>query len=110
MEKLVHIIPTIELGGILQGTTNFTSNRIKLLIQYGYDDTVKVLEQNNKIVGAHIISKEASSLLPIFQYAIEKEIPYKELLDLTYAHPTFAEIISDALLNLDNKAINTLKQ
>lgn len=46
-KKLIHIIPSIELGGILQGTTNFTSNRIKLLIQYGYEDTVKILEQNN---------------------------------------------------------------
>ena len=34
------------IGGILDGTTNFTSSRIKLLINYGYEDTVKILEQN----------------------------------------------------------------
>lgn len=45
-KTLVQIIPSIELGGILDGTTNFTSNRIKLLINYGYDDTVRILEQN----------------------------------------------------------------
>ena len=45
-KTLVQIVPSIELGGILDGTTNFTSNRIKLLINYGYEDTVKVLEQN----------------------------------------------------------------
>ena len=73
------------------------------------DGLIKVLEQNGKIVGAHIISKEASSLLPIFQYAIENEISYNKLEELTYAHPTFAEIISESLLNLDNKAINILK-
>lgn len=45
-KTLVQIVPSIELGGILDGTTNFTSNRIKLLINYGYEDTVKVLEKN----------------------------------------------------------------
>ena len=43
-------------------------------------------------------------------YILEIKIPYKELLDLTYAHPTFAEIITDTLLNLNDKAINLLKQ
>jgi len=45
-KRLVQIIPSIELGGILDGTANFTSSRIRLLIQYGYEDAVKVLEQN----------------------------------------------------------------
>ncbi len=45
-KNLVQIVPSIELGGILDGTTNFTSSRIKLLINYGYEDTVKILEQN----------------------------------------------------------------
>lgn len=44
-KSLIHIIPSIELGNILEGTTNFTSSRIRLLIKYGYDDTVKVLQQ-----------------------------------------------------------------
>ena len=44
--KLIRIIPSIELGNILEGTTNFTSNRIKMLIDYGYNDAVKVLQEN----------------------------------------------------------------
>ena len=73
------------------------------------DGFIKVIEQNGKLKGVHIISKEASSLLPVFQYAIEKEIPYNNLLDLTYAHPTFAESIAESLLNLENKAIHLIK-
>ena len=73
------------------------------------DGFIKVIEQNGKLIGAHIISKEASSLLPVFQYAIEKEIPYSQLFDLTYAHPTFAEGIEESLLNLENKSINMIK-
>ena len=45
-KELVQIIPSIELGGILDGTTNFTSNRIKLLIKYGYEDAAKILQSN----------------------------------------------------------------
>lgn len=42
--KLIKIIPSIELGNILEGTTNFTANRIELLMNYGYNDAVKVLK------------------------------------------------------------------
>lgn len=45
-KNLFQIIPSIELGGILDGTANFTSSRINLLIKYGYEDAVKVLEKN----------------------------------------------------------------
>lgn len=44
--NLIQIIPSIELGNILEGTTNFTANRINLLINYGYNDAVKVLKNN----------------------------------------------------------------
>lgn len=45
-KHLIQIVPSIELGGILDGTANFTSSRIKLLIKYGYEDAVKVLKKN----------------------------------------------------------------
>lgn len=45
-KELVQIIPSIELGGILDGTANFNADRIQLLIKYGYDDAVKILRQN----------------------------------------------------------------
>lgn len=45
-KTLIQIIPSIELGGILEGTANFTSSRIKLLIKYGYEDAVAMLEKN----------------------------------------------------------------
>ncbi len=45
-KTLIQIVPSIELGGILDGTANFTSSRIKLLIKYGYEDAVAMLEKN----------------------------------------------------------------
>lgn len=41
---LIQIVPSIDLGNILDGTTNFTSSRIQMLINRGYDDAVKVLK------------------------------------------------------------------
>lgn len=42
--ELIQIVPSIDLGNILEGTTNFTASRIELLINTGYNDTVKVLK------------------------------------------------------------------
>ncbi len=41
--NVVEIIPSIDLAGLLDGTANFTAERINMLIRYGYDDTVKIL-------------------------------------------------------------------
>ena len=45
-KTLIQIVPSIELGGIFEGTANFTSSRIKLLIKYGYEDACAVLKKN----------------------------------------------------------------
>lgn len=42
--ELIQIVPSIDLGNILDGTTNFTSARIEMLINKGYEDAVKVLK------------------------------------------------------------------
>lgn len=42
--ELIQIVPSIDLGNILDGTTNFTSSRIEMLIKRGYEDAVKVLK------------------------------------------------------------------
>ncbi|MCQ2612179.1 MAG: patatin-like phospholipase family protein [Treponemataceae bacterium] len=42
---MLEIFPSIDLGGLFRGTTNFSASRIRMLIDYGYNDTKKVLEQ-----------------------------------------------------------------
>lgn len=41
--ELVEIIPSIDMGDLFEGTTNFTSSRINLLISQGYEDACAVL-------------------------------------------------------------------
>lgn len=42
--KATELIPSIDTAGLFDGTTNFTRNRIRLLIDTGYEDTVTLLK------------------------------------------------------------------
>lgn len=61
---------------------------------------IKVLAKNNEIIGAHIISKEASSLVTNFVIAMQNKIKTDDLKEITFPHPTYAEGIFEAILNL----------
>ncbi len=42
--RITELIPSIDTAGLFDGTTNFSRNRIRLLIDTGYEDTVAVLK------------------------------------------------------------------
>lgn len=63
------------------------------------DGFMKIITKDDKICGAHIVSKEASSLIHILLVAIQNDISISELQKICFAHPTYAEGIS-ALLGL----------
>ena len=59
------------------------------------DGFLKIITKDNKIVGAHVVSKEASSLIHILLLAIQMEIGVDRLKEICFAHPTYAEGIFD---------------
>lgn len=61
------------------------------------DGFIKLLIQNGLIVGAHIISKEASSLIHQVLIAIQNKIPAEKLKEVCFAHPTYSEGILECL-------------
>lgn len=61
---------------------------------------IKILLVNNKIIGAHIVSKEASSLIQQLVIAMQNEISVNSLKEVCFAHPTYSEGISEALFRL----------
>lgn len=63
------------------------------------DGFIKVITRDDKICGAHVVSKEASSLIHIFLTAIQNKIGIKEIQKLCFAHPTYAEGIFDLLIH-----------
>ena len=61
---------------------------------------IKIITKDNKICGAHIVSKEASSLIHILLTAIQNNISVSDLKEMCFAHPTYAEGIFDILSSL----------
>ena len=61
---------------------------------------IKVLSYDNKIIGAHIISKEASALIHQFAIAMQNEISIEELKKVCFAHPTYSEGVYESILGL----------
>ena len=64
------------------------------------DGFIKIITENNMIKGAHIVSKEASSLIHILLTAIQNNISTEGLKSMCFAHPTYAEGIYDMLMNM----------
>ncbi len=61
---------------------------------------IKLLAQDGNIVGAHIVSAEASSLLQQVLIAMQNDISVGKLEEVCFAHPTYSEGIFDALFKL----------
>ena len=64
------------------------------------DGFIKILAQDNKIVGAHIVCAEASSLIQQLAIAIQNDITIDKLKEVCFPHPTYSEGIFDALFKL----------
>lgn len=71
---------------------------------------IKVLADNDgNILGAHIISAEASSLIHQFLIAMQNGLKVDDLKHCCFAHPTYSEGVYEALLGLDNESLALLK-
>ena len=64
------------------------------------DGFIKLITKEGQIYGAHIISKEASSLIHILLIAIQNHIKVNELKQVCFAHPTYAEGVFDILMSV----------
>ena len=58
---------------------------------------IKILTQDNKIVGAHIVSKEASAMIQEIIIAMQNNISIDKLKEICFAHPTYSEGIFELL-------------
>lgn len=58
---------------------------------------IKILSQNGKIIGAHIVSKEASSLIQQIAIAMQNNLSIEDLKKVCFAHPTYSEGIFESL-------------
>ena len=63
------------------------------------DGFIKLIVKNNIICGAHIVSKEASSMIHILLAFMQNKTDLNEIKKICFAHPTYAEGIFDILAN-----------
>ncbi len=70
------------------------------------DGFVKVLSVAGKIVGAHVVCPEASSLIHQFALMIDNGLKTDEILNTVFAHPTYSEAVFEAILGLDNMSLS----
>lgn len=61
---------------------------------------IKLLAQNGKIVGAHIVAKEASALIQQITIAMQNNMTIDDLKKVCFAHPTYSEGIFESLFRL----------
>jgi dihydrolipoamide dehydrogenase len=64
------------------------------------DGFIKLLSCDNKIIGAHIVSKEASALIHQILIAMQNNITADRLKEVCFAHPTYSEGIFECLFRL----------
>ncbi len=73
------------------------SNFLKFSSSYVYDDLngfIQVLiDEQERVIGAGIISKEAPELISLFSFCIRHGMKLSDLRDNLFIHPTFSEII-----------------
>ena len=61
------------------------------------DGFIKLITLDDCIVGAHIVSKEASALIHEILIAMQNNITVSELKKICFAHPTYSEGIFEAI-------------
>lgn len=61
---------------------------------------IKIIEKDRMIKGAHIVSKEASSLIQQIVIAMQNNITIDKLKEVCFAHPTYSEGIFEAICRI----------
>ncbi len=106
--SVVYGVPEIASIGLREQDTNPEECRIyNLPIAYltkswcdnNIDGFIKIITKNDLILGAHIVSLEASSLITQIATAMEANMTVEELKNIIYPHPTYSEGILEALEN-----------
>lgn len=61
---------------------------------------IKILSKDGKIVGAHIVAKEASAMIQQITIAMQNNMTINDLKKVCFAHPTYSEGIFESLFRL----------
>ena len=75
------------------------------------DGLIKVLaDEKNRIIGIHILGAHASDLILEATVLIQKQVTLEEAAFLIHPHPTLGEILKEAILDVEKKAIHQISR
>jgi dihydrolipoamide dehydrogenase len=99
-----------QKGAIKVGRFPFRSNPTALITGES-DGLIKVIvgQEDDRILGVHLIGHDASTLISIASSLIEQNVKAKEFTRLIQAHPTTPEALREAFLDVDGLAIHLPK-
>lgn len=68
---------------------------------------IKVIsDEDNRVIGVHILGPHASDLIHEAVVVINKELKVEDIKSMVHAHPTLSEAFYEAVLGLNNEAIH----
>lgn len=88
-------------AGTFEKTTTLISSLGKSHCDNETEGFIKLLAQDKKIIGVHIVSKEASSMLQQILIAMQNDITTDKLKEVCFAHPTYSEGIFESLFKIN---------
>lgn len=72
---------------------------------------VKVIsDENNKLIGIHIMGPHASDLILEGTLAVEKNMTVKDIKEVVHSHPTLGEALYEAILGINKEAIHSINK
>lgn len=106
--SVIYGSPEIAWVGLREQDCDETYNKVLLPItalgKAWCDDAtegfIKIIEKDRMIKGAHIVSKEASSLIQQIVIAMQNNITIDKLKEVCFAHPTYSEGIFEAICRI----------
>lgn len=107
--SVIYTMPEIASIGIreqdIQGIADYQIKKILIpsIAKSWCDDCadgiIKVILKDDVIEGAHVVAKEACSLISIFAVLIDKKVPVDEIKEMVFPHPSYAEAIVELFKN-----------
>ena len=78
----------------------------KSVVEDEIDGFVKVLANDNEILGIHVICNHASELAQQLVVAKSTGVSPEKIKETIFAHPTFSEAIHESILGLSKEALH----
>jgi dihydrolipoamide dehydrogenase len=97
-----------QSGAIRVGIFTFQANGRALSLNSPEGFVKIIADQDNDILGAHILGPSASDLIAELVLAMHKKLKLKDVASAIHIHPTLSEAVREAALKAQGLAIHAL--